>query len=493
MAAVRQAEVHAGFPPLPHATRGKVFEEVDGEGQFSWKATKTEDGCAIVAGKGKREGIDARGAGPKIGLGFIDKLDVKLEIGRLPLAPIGLSSIVAAGVQVGLALQLALLTPLIQSSLIGVPASDKTSIEAEDGVVVNDVVEDPRCLDGLIPRNTGKGILEAEADEEEGCTALPFDAPANNNGTAFAVTLQPDLTSGQAPEIKEQLSYSKQGGDMDGSAGAAVWDGPSAAGTTGTVVSGGTAHSPLSRKEEQRNEESGVMPWGFANGDDPSVCSICLEEIRLEEVAQIKGCEHVYCAQCILRWATYKDDPWCPQCRNHFHSLYTFRDLRGSLRDSMVEESVCLLLRAKWFKHEVVRQEAEETDLREFQYSYQDEVLEDDGYGYDDYYVPAVRLGNRRWGGTGYVRSGRKEARVVNSTSSPGADGAASSSGGTGKGKGKGGEPLGRRAKRQQKREAMDKAAAEKLLQQPQQRQAQKRSAIHRSSCLTDTASGALK
>nr|ACN35218.1 unknown [Zea mays] len=90
---------------------------------------------------------------------------------------------------------------------------------------------------------------------------------------------------------------------------------------------------------------------------------------------------------------------------------------------------------------------------------------------------PSIRIGNRRWGDNGYIRGGRKEARPVNTDVAAGPsrtpkkkEKAASSSASvsvSGSGSGSGSvskDVAGRRAKRAQKREAADKAAAEKHL-----------------------------
>ena len=72
------------------------------------------------------------------------------------------------------------------------------------------------------------------------------------------------------------------------------------------------------------------------------------------------------------------------------------------ISDYMFEESVCLLLRAFWFKPLVIEDVEEQDDYQ------------DDYDVYEECYYPTnVRLGNRRWGDTGYVRGGRREARPI--------------------------------------------------------------------------------
>lgn len=196
------------------------------------------------------------------------------------------------------------------------------------------------------------------------------------------------------------------------------------------------------------------------NFDDFWLCAICRDRIIPEEIAQVKGCEHAYCVTCILRWASYKADSWCPQCKHPFSFLLVYKALDGSVHDYMSEESVCLLLRASWFKPVPVETQNAVGEHDDCQY--EDDVNEDED---EYYYTSNLRLGNRRWGDNGYVRAGRREARPVGvrqvhqmvcqneigSTSSR-----------PNKGKQISTEVIGRRAKRALKREAADKAAATK-------------------------------
>ncbi|MCO5568497.1 hypothetical protein L7F22_022196 [Adiantum nelumboides] len=180
-------------------------------------------------------------------------------------------------------------------------------------------------------------------------------------------------------------------------------------------------------------------------------CAICHDKIKAEETAEIKGCEHFYCVTCILRWASYKTERWCPQCRLPFSFLYVYRALDGSLSDYMFEESVCLLLRAFWFKPLVVQAPEEQDD-------YQDDY---DAYE-ESYYTSSLRLGNRRWGDSGYVRAGRREARPVAACLAIESNGGVSSSSRQAKGKEQVKEAVGRRARRAQKREQLDKLSSRK-------------------------------
>eukprot|EP01018_Ginkgo_biloba_P029708 Gb_22764 [translate_table: standard] len=190
------------------------------------------------------------------------------------------------------------------------------------------------------------------------------------------------------------------------------------------------------------------------NSDDFWLCAICRDRILPEEIAQIKGCEHAYCVTCILRWASYKTECWCPQCKHPFSYLFVYRALDGSVHDYLFEESVCLLLRASWFKP--VPLETHEAVEEQDDYQYEDDM--DEAY----YYTSNVRLGNRRWGDSGYVRAGRKEARPVGVCATGSQNETGGSSSRSNKGKEISKEVAGRRAKRALKREAADKAAATK-------------------------------
>ncbi|GAB4855978.1 hypothetical protein Ancab_024618 [Ancistrocladus abbreviatus] len=196
---------------------------------------------------------------------------------------------------------------------------------------------------------------------------------------------------------------------------------------------------------------------GLTIGDHHGVCAICLDKIVLEETAVVKGCEHAYCVTCILRWASYNEHPKCPQCKHPFEFLNVHRSLDGSIYDYMFEESVCLLLRATWFKPLVVEHQDDMYDELEEFYAYEDEEDDmDEVYFHNSH---SLRIGNRRWGDNGYIRSGRQEARPVHRSNFQDS-GAGSSREPKKKEVSK--ETMGRRAKRALKREAADKAAAAK-------------------------------
>ena len=60
-------------------------------------------------------------------------------------------------------------------------------------------------------------------------------------------------------------------------------------------------------------------------------------------------CAPARAVNCILRWAAHREHPTCPQCKQPFEHLFTYRRLDGGLHDFPQEESVTLLKRACWF------------------------------------------------------------------------------------------------------------------------------------------------
>ncbi|XP_027343217.1 uncharacterized protein LOC113855782 [Abrus precatorius] len=209
----------------------------------------------------------------------------------------------------------------------------------------------------------------------------------------------------------------------------------------------------------ETGSEAEIHGVGF--GSHGGICAICLDKIVLQETALVKGCEHAYCVTCILRWATYREKVTCPQCKCPFEFLNVHRTLDGSIEDYMFEESVCLLLRASWFKPLTVEEHVDHEDAYEdiedyyYQYDDEDDDMDEAYYGGSS----SFRIGNRRWGDNGYVRAGRQEARPVQRPNFQ--DSGASSSREPGK-KEAGKITTGRRAKRALKREAADKAAEAK-------------------------------
>lgn len=218
-------------------------------------------------------------------------------------------------------------------------------------------------------------------------------------------------------------------------------------------------------ENEIKEEQSGCCGNGSVHGSSiqHGICAICFNKILLQDTALVKGCEHAYCVECILHWASYKKEPTCPQCKHPFDFLHIHRSLDGSIKDYMFEESVCLLLRASWFKPLVVEKYEEVNDYIEdyvlYEYEDLDELLDEDldeeYFGRSSY----LHIGNRRWGENGYVQSGRQEASPVHR---PNFQDYVAGSSHQPKKKDVSPQTVGRRAKRAQKREAADKAAAEK-------------------------------
>ncbi|ESQ41198.1 hypothetical protein EUTSA_v10014482mg [Eutrema salsugineum] len=177
----------------------------------------------------------------------------------------------------------------------------------------------------------------------------------------------------------------------------------------------------------------------------------------------VKGCEHAYCVTCILRWASYKEKPTCPQCKHPFDFLNVHRALDGSVEDFMFEESVCLLLRASWFQPLDAVERVSDNDIHNYDFEIPPEYEDEDDDDLDEFYLhgSSLRLGNRRWGDNGFVRSGRQEARPVQHKHRGGQASASESGSSSSR------EPkektssaiTGRRAKRAMKREAANKAA----------------------------------
>mmetsp|Transcript_24641 Transcript_24641/g.62584 ORF Transcript_24641/g.62584 Transcript_24641/m.62584 type:complete len:315 (-) Transcript_24641:429-1373(-) len=152
-------------------------------------------------------------------------------------------------------------------------------------------------------------------------------------------------------------------------------------------------------------------------------CPVCLEVPEPADMALIKGCEHLYCVNCILKWACARENATCPSCKAPFSYLFVHRQLDGTITDYPTEESLCLLKRAEWF--------TEHVRVSEFgpRMAADDEGFDDeDEYGddEDEYYGYAapgrarignssrIVIGNRRWGENGSVRAGRMYARPAN-------------------------------------------------------------------------------
>ncbi|CAA2986723.1 uncharacterized protein LOC111369963 isoform X2 [Olea europaea var. sylvestris] len=155
------------------------------------------------------------------------------------------------------------------------------------------------------------------------------------------------------------------------------------------------------------------------------VCAICLDEVALQETALTKGCKHAYC-----------------------------------VHNDMIEESVCLLLGASWFKPLIVVDLEEvhvDVNVEDYYYYYEDEEEDLDNVYYGS--SSSLRIGNWRWGDNGYVRGGWQEARPMHR---PNFQDTGAGPSRQPKKKETAKEMVGRRAKRELKWEAADKAAAAK-------------------------------
>eukprot|EP00891_Asterochloris_glomerata_P009667 jgi/Astpho2/9667/Aster-03930 len=190
----------------------------------------------------------------------------------------------------------------------------------------------------------------------------------------------------------------------------------------------------------QGSENAVAFPHSLGGGDsepDEGTCAICLDRTPVEEVALVKGCEHSYCAKCILKWAVQRDNCRCPQCKAPFQYLFTYRNLDGTLNDFPQEESVVLLKRAEWFVATLKDSEkGKEVETSEPTHDYDRYYAEyDDDEEVEDYYFSAaagrarIVVGNRRWGESGYVASGRMQARPGGKDKKPGPSPSAAAAG----------------------------------------------------------------
>ncbi|KAI3434680.1 hypothetical protein D9Q98_002744 [Chlorella vulgaris] len=190
--------------------------------------------------------------------------------------------------------------------------------------------------------------------------------------------------------------------------------------------SGCSATHKCRREEQEEGGEVSVppaSPRGSEAGD--LTCAICLNSIPLENMALVKGCDHMYCATCILHWALHKEEPWCPQCKQPFAYLLTYRGLDGILHDFPCEEPVTLLKRARWFEEHLrfvdhssasLIEESRLADQMAWQEYAGDYDLAEDEEIESFYFSSAagrarVLLGNRRHGEGGFISGGRRQAR----------------------------------------------------------------------------------
>ena len=198
---------------------------------------------------------------------------------------------------------------------------------------------------------------------------------------------------------------------------------------------------------------------------------------------------------CILQWATTRETPCCPTCKEPITSLLVHRDVDGSLSDTPLSEPVAFLARAPWYvewarersqvneltrhhavfrSREVAESErsplalAQEEWAEEAMYGYFEGQIEEDEDLEDEYMASMSRsrnnhrtFGNRPWGPDGFVASGHRRARPVYRGQAAGkAGGGKNGAGGSGAGGNSGGGPkVGRRAQRKAAREARDSAA----------------------------------
>ena len=149
--------------------------------------------------------------------------------------------------------------------------------------------------------------------------------------------------------------------------------------------------------------------------DNSPCCAICLGVLDASaDTAFIKPCLHPYCVGCILAWASsratrYPDAPTpCPQCKQSFTSVYVQRTLDGVVSEHLVEESIVLLLRARWTNAAggATSQEDSDDGSAEFDEEDEEELLA------RQHRVRLV-IGNRRFGGGGFVANGRLLARPL--------------------------------------------------------------------------------
>jgi len=207
-----------------------------------------------------------------------------------------------------------------------------------------------------------------------------------------------------------------------------------------------------SREADEQEEEEGKEAVNSEPGE--MTCAICLGEIPLEDLAMIKGCDHIYCSYCILQWTLHKEKCFCPQCKHEFSHLMTYRALDGTLNDFPVEESIVLLRRARWFEDSLKDNAASINLLEDVRIADENAWMDDyddDEFGEDEemeafYFSSAagkarIVIGNRRFGQGGYISGGHRQARPVYPKKSDG-EGSSSGSKKKIKGKGKGKAPI---------------------------------------------------
>ena len=292
-------------------------------------------------------------------------------------------------------------------------------------------------------RGVTEGEGEGEGEEEEASRAAAAVKPE--------VVLSPPRAcawgspAGGGLTLADQLAGRSIPSSPAEGEGLAALEAAMAAMGRGGDDAGGKARGEAEAEAEARAlEEAGCKVYSGADAseeEDAHTCPICREDVNFGRFARIPRCGHVFCASCILSWASYKPDACCcPVCRVGFSRLVTHRHLDGEFSDIGVAESVALLLRAQWFELPAEcsagisgkRRAHEQTwglpaDAGAFVYEWdeEDDPLywpTDDMYAEEERDLAPVSIGgggnvrsrllsNRPFGASGYMSMGRQLAR----------------------------------------------------------------------------------
>ena len=282
------------------------------------------------------------------------------------------------------------------------------------------------------------------------------DRAWNPEDAARSIPLQ-RFPAFQAPQDElpaPSASLSSAGGassaataEEDEAVAVAAADEEAAADEAVAVVAAAAAAAAVAAEESASDDgsEEGVM------------CAICHGNIQPLQAAMVRGCEHPFCAGCILNWALQKVrrslcqtsarpphllpptltccytplQARCPLCNIAFTHVWAYREMDGTYNDYLVESAVAVLHCAQWFKREVESrpgggsaahaQPGDADDADEYhemlQYRFggsaEEEYDEDYYYGLQDRLQGSARaVGNRRWGEGGFVQGGRKAAKA---------------------------------------------------------------------------------
>ena len=57
----------------------------------------------------------------------------------------------------------------------------------------------------------------------------------------------------------------------------------------------------------------------YITNDNIDTCSICLEELKQNEIIRTTQCKHIYHKECLDKWTLYKKDTKCPNCNQELH------------------------------------------------------------------------------------------------------------------------------------------------------------------------------